>query len=162
MADLLAGVAADHPLATPDDGLRHALEGADDAAIRSAATAVLDDIAMRLGWTLGGSVVRRRNDGSLRDRWPGVAKALRTTDSDDAAEQVTFSPVFRDVVAARAPRARGSASAAETARFGRAVLALLDRTRCAGCAQWWSATPGASRWTCRCGRLVVVSRTSTR
>ncbi len=82
---------------------------------------------------------------------------------DHIAEQVTRSPVFRKLVAPQGDAPGGSVSTAEASRFGEAVLSLLDRTSCAGCGEWWSAPAGgASRWTCRCRSLVVVTRPNTR
>ena len=149
--------------ARPDAELRRAVDEADPAGISSAAAVLLDHIADSLSWTQGMSIVRRRGDGSLGDRWPSVANALRKTDADDIAEQVTRSPVFRKLVAPQADAPGGSLSTAEASRFGEAVLSLLDRTNCAGCGEWWSApAAGASRWTCRCRSLIVVSRPNTR
>jgi hypothetical protein len=128
----------------------------------SAGAGVLEHIADRLNWTLGMSVVRRRGDGSFGDRWPSVAHALRKTDSDDVAEQITRSPVLRNVLGTWRDHSARPVSSAEARRFGAAVLSLLDRTRCASCGQWWSATPGTERWTCRCGSLVVARRPRTR
>ncbi|TML96725.1 MAG: hypothetical protein E6G10_26335 [Actinobacteria bacterium] len=70
------------------------------------------------------SIVRRRGDGSLADRWPSVANALRKTDADDIAEQVTRSPVFSWSCHGAMTPGR-SVSTAETTRFGKAVLYLL-------------------------------------
>jgi len=149
--------------ARPDAELRRAVDAADPAGISSAAAVLLDHIADSLSWTQGMSIVRRRGDGSLGDRWPSVANALRKTDADDIAEQVTRSPVFRKLVAPQGDAPGGSVSTAEASRFGEAVLSLLDRTNCAGCGEWWSApAAGASRWTCRCRSLVVVTRPNTR
>ena len=149
--------------ARPDAELRRAVDEADPAGISSAAAVLLDHIADSLSWTQGMSIVRRRGDGSLGDRWPSVANALRKTDADDIAEQVTRSPVFRKLVAPQGDAPGGSVSTAEASRFGEAVLSLLDRTNCAGCGEWWSApAAGASRWTCRCRSLVVVTRPNTR
>jgi hypothetical protein len=109
------------------------------------------------------SIVRGRGDGSLEDRWPSVANALRKTDADDIVEQVTRSPVFRTLVAPERSGPPTSVSTVQASQFGEAVLSLLGHTRCADCEQWWSASPpGASRWTCRCRSLVVVSRQNTR
>jgi hypothetical protein len=147
------------PLPVPDVELRRAIDALDAAAIRWAAGALLEHIADRLGWTRGMSIARRRGDGSLADRWPSVVHALRKTDADDLAEQVTRSPVFRQLAA---EQDADRVSRAETTRFGNSVLGLLDQTRCASCGQWWSASPGTSRWTCRCRSLVVDVRPNTR
>jgi hypothetical protein len=147
----------------PGAKLRRAIDAGDPTGICRESERLLELIADRLGWTVGMSVVRRRGDGSLADRWPGVAHALRKTDADDAAEQVTRSPLFRGLAAPRGDEQAGTASAAEARRFGKAALSVLDRTNCAGCGEWWRASaPGASRWTCRCRSLVVVSRSNTR
>ena len=114
--------------ARPDAELRRAVDAADPAGISSAAAALLAHVADRLSWTQGMSIVRRRGDGSLGDRWPSVANALRKTDADDIAEQVTRSPVFRKLVAPQGDAPGGSVSTAEASRFGEAVLSLLDRT----------------------------------
>ena len=149
--------------ARPDAELRRAVDEADPAGISSAAAVVLDHIADSLSWTQGMSIVRRRGDGSLGDRWPSVANALRKTDADDIAEQVTRSPIFRDLVAPQGHPAGRSVSTAEATRFGKAVLSLLRHTNCPSCGEWWRASaPGASRWTCRCRSLVVVTRPNTR
>jgi hypothetical protein len=109
------------------------------------------------------SIVRRRGDGSLGDRWPSVANALRKTDADDIAEQVTRSPLFRKLAVPHGDDPGRSVSTAEATRFGRAVLSLLRHTRCPTCGEWWSApAAGPSRWTCQCRSLVVVSRSNTR
>src|SRR5947208_24473 len=137
------------PLPRPDAELRRAMDAVDAAGISSAAAALLEHIADRLSWTQGMSIVRRRGDGSLGDRWPSVANALRKTDADDIAEQVTRSPIFRNLVAPQGHPAGRSVSTAEATRFGKAVLSLLRRTSCPTCGEWWSASaPGASRWTC--------------
>ena len=150
-----------HPLC--DDELRRAIEAHDSKRITCAGGAVLEHIADRLSWTRGMSIVRARDDGSLAGRWPSVANALRKTDADDTAEQVTRSPAFRKLVARPGDGPDRSISTVEAARFGEAVLSLLGHIRCADCEQWWSAArPGASRWTCRCRSLVVVSRPNTR
>src|SRR3954447_17246204 len=150
------------PMPLPDAELRHAMDAVDAAGIACAAAAVLEHIADRLSWTRGMSIVRQRGDGSLADRWPSVANALRKTDADDIAEQITRSPVFRDLVARRDHSAR-SVSTADARRFGKSVLVLLGHTHCTSCGQWWSASrPGASRWTCRCRSLTVVTRPTTR
>lgn len=146
-----------------DAELRRAIEALDSDTITHAAGAVLEHIADKLGWTRGRSIVRGRGDGSLGDRWPSVANALRTTDADDIAEQVTRSPVFRKLVAPQGDGPGRLVPTVEATRFGKAVLTLLDHTRCAGCGQWWSASrPGASRWTCGCRSLVVASRPNSR
>ena len=151
------------PLPIRDAELRRAIDALDPDGIACAAGAVLEHIADRLSWTRGMSIVAGRGDGSLADRWPSVAHALRKTDADDIAEQVTRSPVFRNLVAPQGDDRGRSASTAEATRFGTAVLSLLRHTRCASCGQWWSASPpGASRWTCRCRSLVVVTRPNTR
>src|SRR3954447_4035199 len=147
----------------PEAELRRALAAVDPTRICGAAAAVLEHIADGLHWTRGMSIVRRRGDGSLADRWPSVANALRKTDVDDAAEQVTHSPVFRNLVAPAGLDCGRPVSTAEATRFGKAVVALVDRTRCASCGEWWTASPaGASRWTCECRSLVIVTRRSTR
>src|SRR3954452_20506429 len=150
----------------PGADLRRAIgtiEAADPAVMCRQSAQVMEQIADRLSWTAGMSIVRRRGDGSLGDRWPGVANALRKTDADDESEQVTRSPLFRSLVAAPHDHARATVSTAEARRFGEAVLSLLDRMNCADCGEWWTATSaGASRWTCRCRALVVVSRPHTR
>jgi len=146
-----------------DAELRRAIDARDPESVTRAAGAVLAHIADRLSWTRGMSIVRGRGDGSLEDRWPSVANALRKTDADDIAEQVTRSPVFRTLVAPEGHGLRTSVSTLEATRFGEAVLSLLGHTRCADCEQWWSAAPaGASRWTCRCRSLVIASRGNTR
>ena len=151
------------PLPLPDAELRHAMDAVDPAGISCAAAAVLEHIADRLSWTRGMSIVRQRGDGSLADRWPSVANALRKTDADDIAEQITRSPVFRDLVARPRDHSARSVSTAQAKRFGESVLVLLDHTHCTDCDQWWSASkPGASRWTCRCRSLTVVTRPTTR
>jgi hypothetical protein len=151
------------PRLLPDAELRRAMGGADAADISGAAAAVLEHIADRLSWTRGMSIVRERGDGSLADRWPSVANALRKTDADDIAEQITRSPVFRDLVARPRDRSARSVSTAQAKRFGQSVLVLLGHTHCTGCGQWWSAArPGASRWTCHCRSLTVVTRPTTR
>jgi len=153
---------AEPPL-LPDAELRRAMDAADAAGISGAAAAVLEHIADRLSWTRGMSIVRQRGDGSLGDRWPSVANALRKTDADDIAEQITRSPVFRDLVARPRHHPAGSVSTAQAKRFGESVLVLLGHTHCTGCGQWWSASrPGASRWTCHCRSLTVVTRPTTR
>jgi hypothetical protein len=150
-----------HPLC--DAELRGAIEALDSDRITSVAGALLEHIADGLSWTRGMSIVRGRGDGSLGDRWPSVANALRKTDADDIAEQVTRSPVFRQLVGPQGDGPGRLVSTAEATRFGKAVLSLLRHTRCGGCGQWWSAAPpGASRWTCRCRSLVVVSRQNNR
>src|SRR4051812_48254094 len=147
----------------PDVELRRAVDAVDAIAIAGAAAAVLEHVADRLSWTRGMSIVRGRGDGSLGDRWPSVANALRKTEADDIAEQVTRSPVFRRLVAPHGASQRKPVSTVEAARFGKVVLSLLLHTRCAGCGQWWSISPpGASRWTCSCRSLVVASRPNTR
>ena len=158
-----AGAASLERLPCPEAELRRALVAVDATRICGAAAAVLEHIADGLHWTRGMSIVRRRGDGSLADRWPSVANALRKTDVDDAAEWVTHSPVFRNLVAPAGLDRGRPVSTAEATRFGRAVVALVDRTRCANCGQWWTASPaGGSRWTCRCRSLVIVTRRSTR
>src|SRR3954471_7107091 len=147
----------------PEAELQRALAAVDPTRICGAAAAVLEHIADRLRWTRGMSIVRRRGDGSLADRWPSVANALRKTDADDIAEQITRSPVFRDLVARPRDRSARSVSTAQARRFGESVLVLLDHTHCTDCDQWWSAAnPGTSRWTCRCRSLTVVTRPTTR
>jgi|SRR4051812_30402417 hypothetical protein len=147
----------------PDAELRWAIGAADPAAICRAAGTLLEHIADQLRWTRGMSIVRPRGDGSLGDRWPSVANALRKTDADDVVEQITRSPAFRHLVEPQGDHSGAPVSTAESTRFGKAVLSLFHRTRCASCGQWWSAAePGASRWTCRCRSLVVVTRPSTR
>jgi hypothetical protein len=147
----------------PEAELRRALATVDPTRICGAAAAVLEHIADGLHWTRGMSIVRRRGDGSLADRWPSVANALRKTDVDDAAERVTHSPVFRNLVAPPGRDCGRPVSTAEATRFGKAVVALADRTRCAACGEWWTASPPrASRWTCGCRSLVIVTRRSTR
>jgi len=161
--DAPTGTTSPEQFPVPDAELRRALAAVDPARICGAAAAVLEHIADGLHWTHGMSIVRRRGDGSLGDRWPSVANALRKTDVDDAAEQVTCSPLFRNLVAPARVDPGRPVSTAEVTRFGKAVVALVDRTRCASCGQWWTASPaGASRWTCQCRSLVVVSRSSTR
>jgi hypothetical protein len=163
MTDALTATAWGEPLPAPGLELRRAIKVADGPGICAASAAVLDHIAEGLNWTRGMSIVRRHGDGSLADRWPGVANALRRTDVDDAAEQVTCSPLFRDVGAPTGVDSRSSVSTADATRFGKSVLALLDRTNCANCGEWWTASPsGASRWRCECRSLVVFSRQSTR
>ena len=153
---------AEPPL-LPDAELRRAMGGADAAGISGAAAAVLEHIADRPSWTRGMSIVRQRGDGSLADRWPSVANALRKTDADDIAEQITRSPVFRDLVARPRDHSARTVSTAHARRFGESVLVLLGHTHCTDCGQWWSASkPGASRWTCRCRSLTVVTRPTTR
>src|SRR5881398_1704741 len=125
------------PLPLLDAELRRSMDAVDAAGISCAAAAVLEHIADRLSWTRGMSIVAGRGDGSLADRWPSVAHALRKTDADDIAEQVTRSPVFRNLVAPQGDDRGRSASTAEATRFGTAVLSLLRHTRCAGCGQWW-------------------------
>jgi hypothetical protein len=157
------GATPPEPLPPPDAELRCALAAADPVRIHGSAAAVLEHIADGLRWTRGMSIVRQRGDGSLGDRWPSVANALRKTDVDDAADQVTRSPLFRDLVAPAGVGSGRPVSTAEATRFGKAVVALVDRTRCAGCGEWWTASPvGASRWTCGCRSLIVVTRPSTR
>src|SRR6266550_233535 len=80
-----------------------ALEAHDAGRTGSAAAAVLEYIADGLSWTRGMSVVRRRGDGSLGDRWPSIAHALRKTDADDIAEQISRSAAFRRLVEHDAP-----------------------------------------------------------
>jgi hypothetical protein len=161
--DALNSPTSREPVPPVDAELRRAVDALDAAAICSATAELLEHMADRLNWTRGMSIVHRRGDGSLADRWPSVANALRKTNADDLAEQVTRSPIFRDLVAARRNGPGRSASTEEAMRFGKAVLSLLDRTRCADCGQWWSASaPGTSRWTCRCRSLVVVNRPNTR
>src|SRR4051812_26114080 len=134
------------PLAPPDAELRRAMDAVDGARISCAAAAVLEHIADRLSWTRGMSIVRPRGDGSLGDRWPSVANALRKTDADDIAEQITRSPVFRDLVAPPRDDSARSVSNAQARRFAESVLVLLGHMHCTGCGQWWSASnPGASR-----------------
>ena len=146
-----------------DAELRRAIDARDPDGVTRAARALLAHIADRLSWTRGMSIVRGRGDGSLGDRWPSVANALRKTDADDIVEQVTRSPVFRTLVAPNGDGLPPSVSTLEATRFGEAVLTLLGHTRCADCEQWWTAAPtGASRWTCRCRSLVVASRRNTR
>ena len=146
-----------------DAELRRAIEARDPERVSRAAGALLEHIDDRLSWTRGMSIVRGRGDGSLGDRWPSVANALRKTDADEIGEQVTRSPVFRKLVASQDDGQPRSVSTVEATRFGKAVLTLLGHTRCAGCGEWWSASPpGASRWTCRCRSLVVASRPNTR
>jgi len=159
----LTGATWREPAPLCDAELRRAIEALDPEGITSAAGALLEHIANRLSWTRGMSIARGRGDGSLADRWPSVANALRKTDADDIAEQVTRSPAFRTLVASRGDGHSRSVSTADATRFGKAVLAVLRHTRCAECGQWWSATPsGASRWTCHCRSLVVASRPNTR
>lgn len=159
----LTAPAFDEPRRLCDAELRQAIEARDRESVTRAAGAVLAHIADRLSWTRGMSIVRGRGDGSLEDRWPSVANALRKTDADDIAEQITRSPLFRTVVAPEGDGLHTSVSTAEATQFGEAVLSLLGHTRCAGCEQWWSAGPaGVSRWTCRCRSLVVASRGTTR
>jgi len=67
----------------PDAELRRALAAVDAASICGAAATALEHIADGLHWTRGMSIVRSRGDGSLGDRWPSVANALRKTDVDD-------------------------------------------------------------------------------
>src|SRR5213079_1182628 len=117
--------------AAPEADLQVAIEARDAARTCTAAAALLESIADGLSWTRGLSVVRRRGDGSLGDRWPSIAHALRKTDADDIAEQVTRSPVFRNLVAPQGDDRGRSASTAEATRFGTAVLSLLRHTRCA-------------------------------
>jgi hypothetical protein len=151
------------PLPLPDAELRRAMDAVDAAGISSAAAAVLEHIADRLSWTRGMSIVRQRGDGSLADRWPSVANALRKTDADDIAEQITRSPVFRDIVAGPRDHSARSVSTAQARGFGESVLVLLGHTHCTDCGQWWSASrSGASRWTCRCRSVTVVTRPTTR
>src|SRR4051812_200718 len=143
----------------PEAELQRALAAVDPSRICGAAAEVLEHIADGLHWTRGMSIVRGRGDGSLGDRWPSVAYALRKSDVDDAAELVTRSPVFRNLIAPPGPGSGRPVSTAEATHFGKAVVALVDRTRCASCGQWWTASPaGASRWTCRCRSLVIVTR----
>ena len=150
-------------LTSAEAELRRAIAGVDREGICRESAMLLEQIADRLSWTRGMSIIRPRGGGFLADRWPSVAHALRKTDADDTAEQVTRSPVFRSLVAAHDGERAGSVSTAEATRFGKAVLALLDRTSCADCGEWWGASaPGASRWTCQCRSLVVVSRANTR
>jgi hypothetical protein len=159
----LTGPTPSEPLPRPDAELRRAIDAVDPAGISSAAAGLLEHIANRLSWTRGMSIVRPRGDGSLGDRWPGVANALRKTDADDIADQVTRSPLFRNLVAPEGHAAARSVSTAEAMRFGKALLALLRYTSCSSCGEWWSVSaPGASRWTCRCRSLVVVTRPNTR
>jgi hypothetical protein len=155
--------ASSDQLSRPDAELRRALAAVDPTRICGAAAAVLESIADGLHWTRGMSIVRGRGDGSLGDRWPSVANALRKTDVDDAADKVTRSPLFRDLVAPAGVDSGRPVSTAEATRFGKAVVALVDGTRCASCGEWWTASPaGATRWTCGCRSLVVVTRPSTR
>jgi len=133
------------PLPPPDAELRRAIDAVDAAGISRAAAAVLEHIADRLSWTRGMSIVRSRGDGSLADRWPSVANALRKTDADDIAEQITCSPVFRDLVAPRRVDSARSVSTAQAKRFAESVLKLLGHTHCTGCGQWWSASNPARR-----------------
>jgi hypothetical protein len=145
----------------PEVELRRAVDAVDAIAMTGAAAAVLEHVADRLSWTRGMSIVRGRGDGSLADRWPSVVNALRKTDAADVAEQITCSPIFRDLVAP--PRSTRSFSTAQARRFGQSVLVLLGHTRCPDCGQWWSASkPAASRWTCRCRALTVVTRPTSR
>src|SRR4051794_41047079 len=147
----------------PEVELRRALASVDPTRICGAAAAVLEHIADGLHWTRGMSIVRRRGDGSLGDRWPSVANALRKTDVDDIAEQITRSPVFRDLVARPRDHSARSVSTAQARRFGESVLVLLGHTHCTDCNQWGSpSNPAASRWTCRCRSLTVVTRPTTR
>src|SRR4051794_21152181 len=118
-----------HPLCEVE--LRRAIEALDPEGITFAAAALLEHIADRLSWTRGMSIVRGRGDGSLGDRWPSVANALRKTEADDIAEQVTRSPVFRRLVAPHGASQRKPVSTVEAARFGKVVLSLLLHTRCA-------------------------------
>src|SRR4051812_17142276 len=151
------------PLPLRDAELRHAMDAVDAAGIARAAAAVLEHIADRLSWTRGMSIVRQRGDGSLADRWPSVANALRKTDADDIAEQISCSPIFRDLVARPRDHSARSVSTTQARRFGESVLVLLGHTHCTSCGQWWSASrPGASRWTCRCRSLTIVTRPTTR
>src|SRR5437764_316721 len=83
------------------------------------AGALLEHIADRLSWTRGMSIVRGRGDGSLGDRWPSVANALRKTDADEIGEQVTRSPVFRKLVAPQDDGQPRSVSTVEATRFGK-------------------------------------------
>src|SRR3954452_15274427 len=112
-----AGAASLEQLPFPEAELRRALAAVDPARICGAAAAALEHIADGLHWTRGMSIVRRRGDGSLGDRWPSVANGLRKTDVDDAAEQVTHSPLFRNLVAPAGMASRRPVSTADATRF---------------------------------------------
>src|SRR3954464_697613 len=147
----------------PEAELQRALAAVDPTRICGAAAAGLEHIADGLHWTRGMSIVRRRGDGSLADPWASGANAVGKTGGGAAAEQVTHSPVLRNLVAPAGLDCGRPVSNAEATRFGKAGVALVDRAHCASCGEGWTASPvGASRWTCGCRSLVIVTRRSTR
>jgi hypothetical protein len=89
-----------------DAELRRAIEALDSDTNTHAAGALLEHIADRLSGTRGMSIVRGRGDGSLGDRWPRVANALRKTEADDMPNR---SPGRRSSARSSHPRAMARA-----------------------------------------------------
>lgn len=143
----------------PAAGLRRSIAAADPVATCSSAGLLLEEIADRMSWTLGTSVLRRRGDRyTLADLWPGVAKRLKRTDAAQVTAKVTDSAMLRNLVGAHFNEWARALSVAEATRFGESVLALMAHVRCDECQQWLQpGLPGADRWACRCGQCALAT-----
>lgn len=143
----------------PDERLLRALADSDPVSICGAAGLLLEEISDRVSWTIGTSVTRRRGDRyTLGDLWPGVAKALKRTELNEAVEEAGASVVLRNLVGAHFNEWARGLSTSEARRFGDGVLALYRGLHCEDCGSWVQPdASGAGRWFCRCGRLKLQS-----
>jgi hypothetical protein len=139
-----------------DDRLKEALMGGDVIAICSHAGLLVESIADRLSWSLPTSVTRRFGDRyTLGELWPGVVKTLRKTSIAPQADATDRWVYLRNIAGAHYNEWAKSLSLEEARQFGFSVQTLYNSIRCSGCRRFVERAGSASRWECRCGKLVI-------
>lgn len=137
------------------DGLNNALERGDPASICAEAGRLMELVADKLSWTIGSSVVRRREDKyTLGDLWPGVRKTLKGSSIEKESNDVNQHLVLRNLMGAHYNEWAGSLSDSEVRDFGQSVRAFVDKVYCESCVQIVELKDGIIR--CRCTRVTVT------
>jgi recombinational DNA repair ATPase RecF len=134
--------------------LRNAIENADETMTAAGTGLLLEEIAQNLSWRVGASTVRREGDRyTLGDLWPGVVKALRSTDLKQVLNDIDLRITLRNLLGAHYNEWADAISWSDVQQLGEDTLTLYTRTRCGSCADW--VRKDGSKFQCRCGTTCV-------